>query len=1339
MKMAGALGLVLALLAALFLGWFVLRLARRRALAMPPGPAPQVDAGALAAAAALVPAVRAAFTGREEEGGLAYDIPLVLLLGEPRAEQSLVMPEAGEPPVQESDPLRWHRTAQGWILAADAAYLGLDAPEDSAAWQALAEELQRRRPRRPLDGILLSIEADALQGPQAWPAVELERRAGLIQRRLDYLQRLFGLRLPVYLVIAHAERLDGYSSFAAALPEGLHQAMLGWSVPDQPGAAFQPEWIHDGFDELSRSICALQAEMLAAGTRISDSDAFFMLPGSVAALAAPLHSYIARLLRDSAHDVAPLFRGVYLCGAPVAAHRAPSLPWFAGDLLARKVFGERGLAQPLGGQLLSRNKQVRRWAIASAAVLLLWGGALAWAHVDLRGKTRSLGLTLAEIDLEQQHRAQARLKNGGHLDYASYKQAAQNIMSAMADNRGNLSYVALPASWPWGRSQALEEQIEAKFGEGLTNIVYRTLDKGLNKQAESLSGAASDSVTTDLKEPVDCAVPLLAQDGAVEAGAALADNKSFKLLAGFVAETQEFAQARKRLNQLEDDSLGTYDDLIKVAAYTDSFELPTPSAQGTSALLKKTLRRTNLPEGALQQRRRQQESLACAFRKRSTQFYERALDQHPLLALATDIGERLRGGKTQDDDGKYRELIPSLQRAAMWLKSPSLRWLDETESGAGSAYGALLDSVSTNAMLGQELAQWSRVERARHADALQAALLAADGGAGDPILQIGAEGRLEFTPELANLKSGLDRLMRQSFLASAPAPALLPGPAPGPMWDSKVLEQNSVMAAEARAYLAKELGTFPLQFQAELRRYAGLRVADKLLTNAALAQQVSSNEAEVYVRLGQAHKPLLSLLDNLHALGAERQHAELSAVLAAQAGGGLRWIERELAKGGLYQPRDGNFGWWQGTPNPAAQGFAGGDPQALEEYLQAQQTRIEAAVAQAQPLLRLLEAGGGSAGSPLARRWTELTTELARFHEKQPNARMAQLHAYIRGELATADGKSCLAGASALPANLPAQPGRAGAIMPAIATNFTGGEFFTERRRALTSALSMRCRELAHSGAGQQSQDLQELFQRTLAGRFPFADAASSGDAAELEDVQAYLQRYDLAGLDSQRLAPGRMRDFILATARVRSFLAPLLPGADNAAGPGYELAVRFRVGSSGETDGNNVLAGEVGGNRIAAWSLQSGDERIGWTSSSKGMVQTLPWRPGMPLVLTLRWADNVAALPYSDGRDRYMSVNGRDVVFRYSEPWSLLRMLARQRVAPGAPARHETLAFDIPTAPGGTAPAGAKGSTPAAEERARVFLRMAVTPAQKKETLAFPPFPVAAPAAEHAILIARP
>jgi type VI secretion system protein ImpL len=1343
MRIAGTLGLLLALAVAVLLGWYVLRLARRRALGTPAGAAPQGDDGALAVAAGLVPAVRAAFAGREEESGAAYHAPLVLLAGEPGSGKSALLDDSSAP----SGPLRWHELPQGWVLAADTAYLGLDDQDGAEAWQALAEELQRRRPRRPLDGILLTIAADTLVGPQAWLAAELERRAALAQRRLGEMQSLFGLRLPVYLLITRADQLDGFASFASTLPDGMRQAMLGWSSPHALDAAFNPEWIPDGFQELSRTICALQTEMAAAGAAIDDSDAFFLLPGAVAALAAPVRSYAARLLGDSAHSVTPMFRGLYLCGDPASATDAlPARPWFAGDLLARKIFPERGVARPLDGQLLSRNKLVRRWAAACAAVLLVWGGALAWSHYDLRGKAQVLLASLKSIDDEQQKRIAVRAQQGGHMGYDDYKTAAQSVMNAMVDNRGDLSYAAIPASWRWTGWQQLDAGIEREFSEGLAIIVYRTLDKGLNLHAKTLTGASSHPVSTTLDEDQPCKVDAAPDSEVLEPGVALADSAPFKRLARFVAEAGAFEQARKHLDLLQADGKGGYDDLVKVAAYTGAFELPSQSEQGLSSLLKTVLRKAKGPEDAKQQRERQKGSLECAFRQHSEQFYTRTLDESPVLKAEVAIGAQLRGGNTLGKNGQYQQLIPALHNMALWLKSPSLRWLDEGDTGEGKAYGALLQQVSANTLLGPDLAQSAKGERAARAAALEQALLSAEGG-GNAILQRGADGRLALTPELANLKSGLDRLMRQSFIGPVPAAALGTSSAPGPLWDLKLLTRELLLADEARSYLDKELRAFPAQFQAELKRYTDQRVADNLMANAAQAQQKSSSEAEVYERLGQVSKPLTALLDTLRGLGAEQQRAALAAIVATQASHGLRWLERDLVQGGLYRPRDDGFGWWQGTPNPAAQGFAGGDPQGLEDYLQAQQARIETAVRQAQPLLRLLEAGEGSLKSQEARHWTELAAELARFQDKQPNARMAQLHAYIRGELAAADASHCMPAGAAPTAALAAAPASRAPTLPVawsaaapttLSASFGGGDLFSERRRALAAALAGRCRELASDDASKGYLDLKQLFRRTLAGRFPFADASRATDTAELDDVLAYLQRYDQTALDSQRIAPGRARDFVAASGRVRAFLAPLMPPAEGGEGPGYELAVRFRVNSGGEADGNNALAGEMGGNRIAAWMLQSGDERISWTSTAKGTVQSLPWRPGMPLVLTLRWADNVAALPYNDGRDRYMSVSGRDVVYRYSEPWSLLRMLARQRVTPAGAARHETLRFDIPTAPAGIPPT-AKSAAPGSDDTARVFLRMNVTQARKKEALAYPQFPAAAPGDEQAVLIARP
>lgn len=1305
------MAVALALLLSLLLASYVLRLARRRALARAAGDAPPADRGPAAAAASLAPAVRAAFAGRDEEGSPAYEAPLALLVGPADGAGSDVA-------------LRWEATPQGWMLHADGAAFGFENEEGSEAWLALADELERRRPRRPLDSILLALPASALYGALAWPPLEAERRADLARRRLDALQRRFGLRLPLYIVVTQCGQLEGFDDFAAALPPALRGAMLGWSNPHDPEQIYSPAWLADAFSAVTRSVTDLQAELAAAGAAIGDSDAFFQLPGTLARLAAPAAHYANRLLGEDVHRVAPMLRGVYLCAAASAADAPAGHSWFAQDLLARKVFPERGLAYPLGGQLVSRNKQVRRWAAACAAVLVAWGGALLWGHFALDRQATRLANTLASIAQEQERRTVDRARLG-HLDYPRYQEASQNILDAMLASRDSLSQVAIPASWQWTGGQELDARVEAQFGLGLSNIVYRTLDKGMNRVAAGQTGGRLRPVTQDLDDDAACQVTANGEEGELAPTAVLADTAAFKRLERYVAEAGLFEQARKHLDSLHQPHQGGYRDLVKVAAYTDAFDLPAEPARGASPLLQAALNRPNPPDNAALQRSRQHNSILCAFHQQHQQFLASMVDRHPALAAARSVADQLRGGRALGDAEQEHSLIPALQSLGRWLAAPTVHWLDEAESGAGKPYGELLRQVQANTLLGPDAADWARRQRAEHVRLVQKELIH-PGGSAHAVLMRGDDGRLALTPNLANLQAGLERLTQQAFMAEAATPLALGRQGLGPLWDLKKLNAALLQAGEARSYLDKEIPGFPLPFQPELRRHTGQRLADHLLAEAGASLPPGSSEADTYQRLGQAQKLLTALLEMLSSLDAENQHRMLAAAIAAQANDGLRWLERELVAGGLYQPRDGGFDWWQGAPNPAAQAFAGGDPQALEDYLLAQQARIESAVRQAQPLLRLLEAAQGNLSSGPARHWSEITADLARFQDKQPNARMAQLHAYIRGELAAADGRKCQAGEQ-WAASEGVALARVRMAAPASAAG--GADLFSERRRALAAALASRCSALARADAERDYLALREQFRRTLAGRFPFADAARPGEPAAVEDVQAYLQLYDRLAPDSQRMAPGRARDFMAATAAVRQFLGPLLPVAEGGESAGYLLAVRFRVGSTGEADGNNALAGEIGGNRIAAWTLQSGDEKVAWDGSAKGAQQQLPWRPGMPLVLTLRWADNVAELPVDDGTDRYLKVLGRQAIYRFDEPWSLLRLLARHSLPAAGSARPATLRFDLPTGQGQGQGLG----------RTRVFMRLAVMPAQKKEVLAYPAFPAAAPGDDIQRLIARP
>ncbi|PHV04057.1 hypothetical protein CSQ96_27820 [Janthinobacterium sp. BJB412] len=1329
-------GVLLVLLLALCLGLFfyVLRAARRRAAAAPAEAAAGAAATAAMAAAAAAPdtlaarldqALDAAFASAREwvsSGRSNEEVPLVWLAGEPGSGKSslLRMADGGDDAGQ--GVLSWHRLPQGWVLETDASYLGLDDKAGAPGWRALAEKLQRNRPRRPLDAVLLTLPADSLLGQDAWPLAEVERRAALVQQSLAEMQSLLGLRLPVYLLITRADALTGFGAFAESLPPGLRQAMLGWSNPQQLEAAFSPDWGRDAFVALRRQVCALQAELLAAGRPPADSDSFFQLAGQVDRLGAPVGAYLARLMGASAHGEAPLLRGVYLCGDPAAAPGRAE-PLFIRDLLAFKVFPERALARPLRGQHLSRDKRVRRWVAASAALALLWGGALLWAALDLRGRADALLATLGRIEQEQRIRSDGVAKYGA-LPFTWYQSAAQGLMDSMLGHDDSLVYLAIPASWHWPGRQGLDQRIDQRFTEGLENIVLRTLAKGLNLQAVALSGVGHDAVSTELTGAPSCELAPLASGGA--ATVLLSDSPSFAALHRLVDGTVTFEQWQARFDRLQNKDEGTIEDLGNLGAYTKAYTLRPEQHPEHHRYLREALRGTGAGgQTKLAPRGAYEASMVCAFRLNSERFLTQTLDEHRALQLAVAVDQELRSGIGQADGHRFDQLQRQLHELGRWLGAPGTRWLSGQEGDFGKPYAALLEQVGKSAMLGPQAAHALREETQKRVLALGQRLLAAGGDS--PVLQRGSDGgKLELVPEVAHMEAGLGALLKQPFMQLSPGAVAgaagegAAGDGGGALvtWDMNVLNRTLLMVAEQRAYMGRVLAGFPFQFQAELQSVADQRLAANLLAGVALARSRTSDPQEAWQRLGQSQKLLTALLDAVRSQGTPAQYRGMADKLAQQAAAGLRWLQGDFQAGAPYRPREGGFNWWQGSPNPAAQGFAGGQAAALEEYLLNQHAQLENSVKLAQPLLRLLEsadAGAAEAAATasghggIADYWRGLAAELARFQSKHPNSRITQLDNYIRGELAETDLQNC--------------SGRGGAVFASGAN-----DFFALRGRMLASQMAVRCQELVRGGAISAYQSLSAAFRQNLAGRFPFADVGHEGETADIDDVATFFRSVDRYAAAAARQPPdARARDFVGAAERARTLLAPLLAPADGGDAPGYEISVRFRVNERGESDGNNQLRGELEGNRIVDWTLQSGERSVAWHSGTAGAAQTLPWRLGMPLVLTLRWAENTPTLPYRDGRDLRMSVQGRDVVYRFNEPWSLLRLLAGYRVAPpaGTAPRYETLRFEIPTAP------QAAGATVAAA-RARVFMRLALSPAGKKEALAYSQLPVDAPVSDN-------
>jgi type VI secretion system protein ImpL len=133
---------------------------------------------------------------------------------------------------------------------------------------------------------------------------------------------------------------------------------------------------------------------------------------------------------------------------------------------------------------------------------------------------------------------------------------------------------------------------------------------------------------------------------------------------------------------------------------------------------------------------------------------------------------------------------------------------------------------------------------------------------------------------------------------------------------------------------------------------------------------------------------------------------------------------------------------------------------------------------------------------------------------------------------------------------------------------------------------------------------------------------------------------------------------------------------------------------------------------------------------------------------LTLRLAKDGQATPLTDFRQPALSVEGKTVTLRFADAWSLFNLIGRQREAEArSDGRSQLLRVEFPLlidtlpalgsvssgkSPNTTTPSGAATVTPASgasENRAKVYLRLTLSPPGKRNPLTWPgPLPTRAP-----------
>jgi type VI secretion system protein ImpL len=1289
-----------------------------------------------------------------------YSIPWVLLLNEGEDSQSLPIEQAGVAAalspeaisIASGQAFSWHFFDRGIVLDVLGEFLG--SPDDEAAadrpWDELLGLCQKYRPQRPIDSIVVTIPVELLVDDTHEARQELERRARLAHRRLWLAQNRFAMRFAVYVVVTRTDKLRGFASFARSLPESQRASMLGWSSPYDLATVYQSDWVAQALDTVGQSISDAQAELFASDTVVNDADALYLLPLEIERIRANLQQYVDELLRPSAYHEPFYLRGIYLTGdsGPLAQQREQEHresdntnavsadeqdafssillqePAFLKDLFERKIFAEYGLARPVRAGLLSQGRVVRAMKWATISIAAVWGVGLIVSDIRINGKVQAMTATLNQIAHDRADLA-AKQARGDTMPPEWYRQKSQTLIATMerSDEQG-LWAVFMPGSWP--AFNDLPGRLQREYGRVFSEIAVATLDHELQQKISALTGVTHVAQAGTVSASDCSAYTGASGQAATHPTLTVEETQEFQLLSQFLSGSEHLETALDTFKKLRQTGRAEPDEFRNLIHYTLGVELP-GEYQRSLRYFRESLRGNPGTSDILSQ---SQNLLRCAYVKTADRLYQRLYEHNDLITVDGDIAtlrhslfERTTDDAALDDRqtlAGYRTLLDKLDEVESLINSAHGGWVHEKTVNLGPAYDALLQRVSHLSALGPDMVD--RTTRLADVDfglfAVQLGVAVTD-NPNSTVQWSDKDKRYALKPDYIALRAGLTALMAQSFMAPGNGKTLdgIHASQGGYDWDLKLLDQALALQDARHKYIDDSLPLLPVATRESVLTFVDRRFAEHVVGLVADAQSTpfgTSGDASdlqtesdpSLLNFDAARPRLVRVLGFLDDLGATQERRQLVDIVATDASTRLRVIDDALRRTEPFSVRDGNFSWWQGDRNPVLVGYGVSDPVGLTQYLAQQFSHIEALSQDAAPLVALLQGTGqhGDQTSLIVQRWTSIAHELERYRTKNPNSTLAQLEQFILSMGSDLDRHNCID------------------RLAGHASTTRSGDYFSDRRNQLFAKLQTRCYELKTDEGRQAWTTVADTFNRSLAGRFPFAQITEKeAQAAELDDIVSFLKVYDksASSLGADINLPfgspsSGVRRFMDEMGRVRPFLAPLFP-ADDAASSGYDVTVTFRVNQ----------AAEIEGNQIADWTLTIGDQSIQQRDGAKA----LNWMPGQSISLALRLAKDAPIEPLADAHQTAMRVDGKSVIYNFTDPWALLTFIEHHRDAEAnshGDGRSQTLRLEFPThavgADGKILPAQATAT-------ARVFIRLSLKPAGKHTSLVWPSFPNKAPA----------
>ena len=303
-----------------------------------------------------------------------------------------------------------------WLFAEEAIFIDTAGrytsqdshqPVDAAAWRNFLDLIKKYRPRRPINGVLVTMSMDDLIQKTD---EERRRHARAIRQRILELYQVLKVQFPIYMLFTKCDLIAGFTDFFAQLNREERAQVWGETFPgaDSNQTGEYITRFDANFDELLRRLSHRAFRRIQEERDVRRRSLILDFPHQMALLRPSMKGFLQDTFITSRFDeFAPLLRGVYFTsgtqvGIPIdrvmgllaatygldrqepPEHRGKGKSFFITRLLKEVVFPEAGLA---GSDLrVERRKRRLKWASYASLLTLITGVIVLWSVSYARNK-----------------------------------------------------------------------------------------------------------------------------------------------------------------------------------------------------------------------------------------------------------------------------------------------------------------------------------------------------------------------------------------------------------------------------------------------------------------------------------------------------------------------------------------------------------------------------------------------------------------------------------------------------------------------------------------------------------------------------------------------------------------------------------------------------------------------------------------------------------------------------------------------------------------------------------------------------------------------------------------